>query len=197
MANNPPPLSSTTTTSGIVPAQLGFLAIYNPGLGATDETVDDQIVYYAASPAALPSQSKRKKKQQQQRRHRRQDQNLQHHHHGRRRGSGDGDGDGDEAGTGAGRIEEEEGGGGGGSSSEERNERLRQIGLAQAMVEFGRSFSGGRAVDSVDTEKSRVVLRELEPGWWILAVSTPVFLEFFSFSPLRVAGVVLWTNGRL
>ena len=29
-----------------VPAQLGFLAIYNPSLGTTDETLEQQIVYY-------------------------------------------------------------------------------------------------------------------------------------------------------
>ncbi|KAK4038437.1 hypothetical protein C8A01DRAFT_17465 [Parachaetomium inaequale] len=107
-------------SSGIVPAQLGFLAIYNPSLGTTDETVDDQIVYYASA-STLASARRR--------RHRPVDS----------------------------------------ISNEERNERLRQIGLAQGMVEFGRSFSGGKAVDSIDTERARVVLHELEPGWWILA----------------------------
>ena len=34
-----------------------------------------------------------------------------------------------------------------------------------------RSFSNGEPVDSIETEKSRIVLRELERGWWILAVS--------------------------
>lgn len=34
-----------------------------------------------------------------------------------------------------------------------------------------RSFSNGQPVDSIETEKSRIVLRELEKGWWILAVS--------------------------
>ena len=58
-------------------------------------------------------------------------------------------------------------------SPEERNERLRQIGLAQGMVEFASGFADGKPVDTIDTDKSRVVLRELEPGWWILAVSTP------------------------
>lgn len=33
-----------------------------------------------------------------------------------------------------------------------------------------RSFSNGEPVDSIETEKSRIVLRELEKGWWILAV---------------------------
>ena len=54
-------------------------------------------------------------------------------------------------------------------SQEERNERLRQIGLAQGMVEFSRGFAGGDAVDFIETEKGRVVVREVEPGWWILA----------------------------
>ncbi len=121
--------------SGIVPAQVGFLAIYSPSLGTTDETVHDQIVYYAsASTQAGPKHRRRRR-----------------------------------AATRDGRPVDT-------VSKEERNERLRQIGLAQGMVEFGRSFSGGKAVDSIDTERSRVVLHELEPGWWILAVSRLSFL---------------------
>ena len=113
--------------SGIVPAQLGFLALYNPGLGKTDETVHDQIVYFA-SPSTQPGPRSRR------------------HRSAKDRRPPDA------------------------VSREERNERLRQIGLAQGMVEFGRSFSDGQAVDSIDTERSRVVLHELEPGWWVLAV---------------------------
>lgn len=37
----------------------------------------------------------------------------------------------------------------------------------------GRSFSNGETVDSIETEKSRIVLHELEKGWWILAVRRP------------------------
>lgn len=33
-----------------------------------------------------------------------------------------------------------------------------------------RSFSDDQTTDSVDTEKSRIILHELERGWWILAV---------------------------
>lgn len=33
-----------------------------------------------------------------------------------------------------------------------------------------RSFSDDQPVDSIDTEKSRIVLHEIEKGWWILAV---------------------------
>ncbi|OLN85978.1 Vacuolar fusion protein CCZ1-like protein [Colletotrichum chlorophyti] len=106
----------------IVPAQLGFLAIFNPSLGNTDETIEDQIVYYSSVDT------------QRQKRRRRSRANPTEH-----------------------------------LSQEERNERLRQIGLAQGMVEFSRSFSAGQSVDSIDTEKSRVVLHELEQGWWILA----------------------------
>ncbi|OCT51514.1 hypothetical protein CLCR_07971 [Cladophialophora carrionii] len=49
------------------------------------------------------------------------------------------------------------------------NERLRQVGLAQGMVNFAKNFSNSGSLESVDTEKSRVVLKEVEPGWWILA----------------------------
>ncbi|KAI3398423.1 hypothetical protein diail_9243 [Diaporthe ilicicola] len=106
----------------IVPAQVGFLAIFNPSLGNTDETLDDQIVYYSS----VDTQAQKRK------RHRkaRPTENV---------------------------------------SQAERNERLRQIGLAQGMVSFSKDFSGDQAVDSIETEKTRVVLHELEPGWWILA----------------------------
>ncbi|KAK0614057.1 hypothetical protein B0T14DRAFT_499414 [Immersiella caudata] len=112
-------------TSGVVPAQLGFLAIYNPSLGTTDDTIDNQIVYYASVNTQTSSKRRR--------------------HRSKRARPTDA------------------------LSKEERHERLRQIGLAQGMVEFGRSFSGGKPVDTIDTERSRVILHELEPGWWILA----------------------------
>lgn len=53
---------------------------------------------------------------------------------------------------------------------DEENEKLRQVGLAQGMLAFARSFAPGESVDSIETAQSRIVLRELEPGWWILAV---------------------------
>ncbi|KAI1756043.1 hypothetical protein F4782DRAFT_484597 [Xylaria castorea] len=115
-------VSAMAGQMGVVPAQLGFLAIFNPSLGATDETLDDQIVYYASI-----------KTQSQKRRH-------------RSRGGPTAD-----------------------LSQEERNERLRQIGLAQGMVEFSRGFANGEPVNTIETEKTRVVLQEVEPGWWILA----------------------------
>ncbi|KAI0812146.1 hypothetical protein GGR55DRAFT_640569 [Xylaria sp. FL0064] len=114
--------SATSSQTAIVPAQLGFLAIFNPSLGTTDETIDEQIVYYASVNTQF-----------QKRRH-------------RSRGKPTAD-----------------------ISQEERNERLRQIGLAQGMVEFGRGFSNGEPVNTIETEKTRVVLQEVEPGWWILA----------------------------
>lgn len=113
----------------IVPAQVGFLAVFNPSLGNTDDTLDDQIVYYSS--VDVSAQKRRRPSC--------------------RRGSA------------AGRPTEN-------VSQAERNERLRQIGLAQGMVEFGKNFSGDQSVDTIETEKTRVVLHELEPGWWILAV---------------------------
>ncbi|KAL9097299.1 MAG: hypothetical protein Q9165_000726 [Trypethelium subeluteriae] len=52
---------------------------------------------------------------------------------------------------------------------EQENEKLRQIGLAQGMVSFARGFSNDEPVESIETEKSRIALHELEKGWWILA----------------------------
>lgn len=106
-----------------MPAHLGFLAIFNPSLGHTDETLDDQIVYYASVTTQHGSQKRR-----------------------RTRGKPTA-----------------------GISQEERNERLRQIGLAQGMASFSRGFADGAPVDTIETDKSRVILHELEPGWWILA----------------------------
>lgn len=109
------------------PAQLGFMAIYNPSLGSTDDTIDDQIVYYASVTSQTAAPSKRRR--------------------ARTRG----------------RPTE-------GISPDERNERLRQIGLAQGMVSFGQGFTDGASVDSIETETTRVIVHELESGWWILAV---------------------------
>ena len=109
----------------IVPAHLGFLAIYNPSLGTSDETVEDQIAYYCSYDSKgdqLVKQDDRDAKS----------------------------------------IQD--------AVREQKNEQLRQVGLAQGMVEFGRTFSNGKAVDTVETAKSRIIAHELEPGWWILAV---------------------------
>ena len=52
---------------------------------------------------------------------------------------------------------------------EENNERMRQVGLAQGMVHFARTFGRGDNVESIDTEKHRIVVKQLEKDWWILA----------------------------
>ncbi|KAL2808731.1 hypothetical protein BJX63DRAFT_21654 [Aspergillus granulosus] len=108
-------------SSSVIPAQLSFLAIYNPLLGTTDETIREQVVFYTSRHDVL----------------RRQD------------GS-------------AVAIKDQD-------SNDNWNERLRQIGLAQGMVSFARNFSGGKSVDYIETEKSQIVLHELEKDWWILA----------------------------
>ena len=51
------------------------------------------------------------------------------------------------------------------------NEKLRQIGLAQAMVDFAENFSAGKPVESIESEKSRAIIHQLEKGWWVVAVS--------------------------
>lgn len=131
-STSPFPFSDMTTpykhhASSVVPAQLAFLAIYNPALGPTDETFADQLVFWysrKASEARRADKSKDAKSEA-------------------RRKAAD---------------------------REEENERLRQIGLAQGMIGFAKTFSDGETpVDSIETDKSRIVLRELENGWWILA----------------------------
>lgn len=88
-----PPSDAPSATS-VRPAQLGFLAIYNPELGPTDETFDQQVVFYhsrAAHEARIATKKNARK---------------------------------DAA--------------GGDALREEENEKLRQIGLAQGMVDFAR-----------------------------------------------------------
>ncbi|KAK3989259.1 hypothetical protein QBC44DRAFT_342695 [Cladorrhinum sp. PSN332] len=122
----------------IIPARLGFLAIYNPSLSSSrdENSLDDQIVYYAS----LQTQSNRRKRRTTQN----QNQNQQSDTTTTSRPTDD-------------------------LTKEERNERLRQIGLAQGMIEFSKGFSKGKPVESIETEGRRVVLHELEPGWWVLA----------------------------
>ncbi|MCJ1435482.1 hypothetical protein MMC27_004855 [Xylographa pallens] len=112
----------STAEDAILPAQLAFLAIYNPSLGQSDDTLHDQVLYYYSSKSSR-----------------------------RRRQGNSVDKDEDER------------------QNEDRNERLRQIGLAQGMVEFAKAFSNGENLESVESEKSRILLHELERGWWILA----------------------------
>ena len=40
-----------------------------------------------------------------------------------------------------------------------------------------RAFSDGENLDSIESEKSRILLHEVERGWWILAVHAS-FLSF-------------------
>lgn len=80
----------------VVPAQLDFLAIYNPSFGDTDETAYDQIFFFYS-------------RQDGDERH-----NRRNHDHK------------DDTGK---QKETEE---------EEKNQRLRQVGLARGMVEFAK-----------------------------------------------------------
>jgi hypothetical protein len=49
---------SSTAIPKVVPAQLSFLAIYNPSLGTSDETFDQQIVFYYSKAAKTRSKLK-------------------------------------------------------------------------------------------------------------------------------------------
>jgi len=76
-------------SGSVTPAQLSFLAIYNPSLGNTDDTLHNQIVFYWSRKNAV---------------------NKRQGNHADERAE----------------------------NAEDRNEKLRRIGLAQGMVEFAR-----------------------------------------------------------
>ena len=87
-------MSTTQWQSKVVPAQLSFLAIYNPSLGPTDETFPDQLVFYYSRTAHEERIAAKKVARKD--------------------------------------------GAGGDAAREEENEKLRQIGLAQGMVDFAK-----------------------------------------------------------
>lgn len=80
-----------TETDPVIPAQLSYLAIYSPTLGPTDETLEDQIVFYTSRSGNLRQ-------------------------------------------TNDATTEEDSSA----LSRDDKNEKLRQIGLAQGMVSFAR-----------------------------------------------------------
>ena len=80
--------------ASVIPATLSFFAIYNPSLSKSDETFEDQIVYYHSKPK-----------------------------------------------DGRSKLYETSLGGKTKETKEEKDEKLRQIGLAQGMVSFARYCS--------------------------------------------------------
>ncbi|KAF1928688.1 uncharacterized protein M421DRAFT_100970 [Didymella exigua CBS 183.55] len=138
---------SSANEPRVVPAQLSFLAIYNPALGDSDETFHRQIVFYYAKAARARAQQDAAEESEEDGEKLRQTENekLRRTENEELR-----------------QAENEK-------LRQAENEKLRQVGLAQGMVGFARSFASGESVDSIETEKSRIVLHELERGWWILA----------------------------
>jgi len=83
-------MSTSSQRAGVVPACLSFLAIYNPSLGKSEDSLDEQIVFYYSKPEEQRTEEVEN-----------------------------------------GSVREEQDG-------KEKNRRLRQIGLAQGMVEFAK-----------------------------------------------------------
>ncbi|KAH0844935.1 hypothetical protein AYO21_04141 [Fonsecaea monophora] len=124
----------------VIPAHLSYLAIYNPSLGPTDETLRDQIVFYYSHDVEAQREKQAKGKGAAE---------GKHHPKSEQDNSPNGN-----------QKEEQEA---------EENLRLRQVGLAQGMVNFAKNFSNGVPLESLETERSRIVLKEVEPQWWIVA----------------------------
>ncbi len=92
--------------SRVVAANLSYLAIFNPSLGATDETVRDQIVFYYSQKL----ESNREQRKQEKLVGRRQQDGLLGKEDAQEQARD--------------------------HAEAEENERLRQVGLAQGMVDF-------------------------------------------------------------
>ncbi len=90
-------MSTTQWPNKVVPAQLSFLTIYCPALGTSDETFQDQLVFYYSRAA--------------------------------------------QEARGAARKDVRSVPAGGDALRAEENEKLRQIGLAQGMVDFAKYVS--------------------------------------------------------
>lgn len=98
---------STINRPRVVPAHLSYLAIYNPSLGPTDETLGDQIVFYYSKDHESRSERRRTEE-----------------HNDKIKDNGDSEREERLALT----VKDEE--------ERQKNERLRQVGLAQGMVDF-------------------------------------------------------------
>ncbi|KAK9466922.1 hypothetical protein V1512DRAFT_156880 [Lipomyces arxii] len=48
------------------------------------------------------------------------------------------------------------------------DEQLRKVGLIQGIISFASDFSSGKPVEIIDTRKTRTVILEIEPNWWIV-----------------------------
>lgn len=102
--------------TSVVPAQLAFLAIYNPSLGASaEESLEEQIVYYFHR-----KRSRRK---------RRKEFEVEH-----------------------------------AEDNEEKNEKLRQVGLAQGMVQFARYDCRPYSVTEFNAKRLRLLAGALRMG---------------------------------
>ncbi|KAK9480725.1 hypothetical protein V1514DRAFT_302174 [Lipomyces japonicus] len=49
------------------------------------------------------------------------------------------------------------------------DEQLRKVGLIQGIISFASDFSNQKPVEIIDTKKTRTVIVEIEPNWWIIA----------------------------
>lgn len=101
------PNSSSIHSPRVVPAHVSYFAIYNPSLGPTDETVRDQIVFYYSAKSEGEVERRRRE---------RVTSSKQQSPEGKDSGPPSRDTKDDK--------------------EAEENERLRQIGLAQGMVDF-------------------------------------------------------------
>ncbi|KAK9454095.1 hypothetical protein V1511DRAFT_512046 [Dipodascopsis uninucleata] len=72
------------------------------------------------------------------------------------------------------------------------DEQIRKVGLIQGIISFASDFSGKKPVEVIDTKKTRTVVTEIEPNWWIVLcinftkIQTPI--ESYSKTTASSAG---------
>ncbi|KAK9375366.1 uncharacterized protein V1513DRAFT_430975 [Lipomyces chichibuensis] len=49
------------------------------------------------------------------------------------------------------------------------DEQLRKVGLIQGIISFASDFSNRKPVEIIDTRKTRTIIVEIEPNWWLVA----------------------------
>ncbi len=143
----PRPLVQGPLAAAVIPARLSFLAIYCPELATSEETFADQVLFSWSRAAA------REKRRRQRQRHQARERSGGHSEHSRVDDDDEGEDEKNEY------------------EQLHADETLRRVGLCRASLDFARTFSDGEPLELIETEKASHVMAELEPGWWILAVS--------------------------
>ncbi|KAK9389596.1 hypothetical protein V1515DRAFT_530670 [Lipomyces mesembrius] len=76
------------------------------------------------------------------------------------------------------------------------DEQLRKVGLIQGIISFASDFSNRKPVEIIDTRKTRTVVVEIEPNWWLVACVnfTRIQTAVQANSPIASSGSSMGTS---